>query len=127
MMKMRFLRCFSVFFAVIRDEFREEPANVQSSVGDIAILPCKPPRGDPEPRVRWKKNGELMPLMTAAGSSADGIDGRRISMLDDGSLQIRDLRREDEGYYVCTAQNTAGSRDSRPAQLSVYGRSLVTI
>jgi len=102
---------------VLRDEFREDPANVQSSAGDIAVLSCKPPRGDPEPRIRWKKNGDLLSI-----SSGDGTDlSRRISLLDDGSLQIRDLRREDEGQYICTAQNAAGSRDSKPAQLSVHG------
>jgi hypothetical protein len=35
---------------------------VQGIVGDSVILECEPPRGHPEPQIRWKKNGQSLEL-----------------------------------------------------------------
>jgi len=38
------------------------PQPVQGIVGDSVLLECEPPRGHPEPQVRWKKNGQALEL-----------------------------------------------------------------
>ena len=38
------------------------PQPVQGIVGDSVVLECEPPRGHPEPQVRWKKNGQALEL-----------------------------------------------------------------
>ena len=95
---------------VMRDEFREEPADVELAAGHTATLRCRPPRAEPDPRVAWKKDGvELAP------------DGDRIYVDRFGSLHVMDARRDDTGQYACVAENIAGQRQSAPAQLTVRG------
>jgi len=96
---------------VIRDEFREQPSDTDVATGDVATLHCKPPRGEPEPRVRWKKDGEPV---------AETLD-ERVLVLEDGRLQLRDTRPEDSGTYACVASNIGGLRESKPSKLAVVG------
>jgi len=106
------LVCVSVCLcdAVIRDEFREEPGDVELAAGHKATLRCRPPRAEPSPTVTWTKNG--VPLPT---------DGDRVFVDETGSLHVMDARRDDNGQYRCVAENVAGSRLSAPARLTVRG------
>lgn len=49
-----------VLFTALRDDFRASPQNTWMAQGDTAVLECEPPRGNPEPKVLWKKNGNLI-------------------------------------------------------------------
>jgi len=80
------------------------------NLGVDATLECKPPKGEPEPRVRWRKDGEPVKF------------GDRLVLLDSGSLRIRGAQREDGGQYVCVAFSVAGEKESFPAKLSVRGQ-----
>ncbi|XP_015186972.1 PREDICTED: Down syndrome cell adhesion molecule-like protein Dscam2 isoform X7 [Polistes dominula] len=59
-------------------------------------LPCQSV-GKPEPSVTWKQWGQMVK------------PSARISMIQDGSLQITDLHREDSGNYTCFVENRHGS------------------
>ncbi|XP_031846326.1 cell adhesion molecule Dscam2 isoform X2 [Nomia melanderi] len=62
----------------------------------VVTLPCQSV-GKPEPSVTWKQWGQIVK------SSA------RVSLLQNGSLQIMDLHREDSGNYTCYVENRHGS------------------
>jgi len=96
--------------AGIRDEFRTEPVDTDVVVGDTATLNCRAPRGEPEPRVRWLKDGSRVRT------------SERLTIDEQGALTVRDASRDDVGTYVCVASNVAGERQSEPAQLRIRGK-----
>lgn len=49
-----------LLYPALRDDFRASPQNTWAAEGDTAIFECEPPRGNPEPKVLWKKNGNLI-------------------------------------------------------------------
>ncbi|PVD27655.1 hypothetical protein C0Q70_12822 [Pomacea canaliculata] len=93
--------------AVLRDDFRENPEPVTVAAGDSAAFHCKPPRGEPEPKVLWRKSGTPV----AAGG--------RITATDEGDLLISSVQVTDAGDYTCLALNKGGERESVPATLTV--------
>ena len=98
-----------MILTVIGNDFREQPANTDVAVGTDAVLDCKPPKGEPEPRIRWRKDND--PIKPS----------ERFIVLDSGGLRIRDTRKEDGGLYVCIAYNIGGEKESLPARLSIRG------
>jgi len=101
----------SFFDAVLRDEFREEPRDVELAAGHDALLGCRPPRALPAARVSWTRGSR--PL--------DPADDDRVFVDEAGSLHVLDARRDDAGLYRCVAENVAGRRVSAPATLTVRG------
>ncbi|XP_054715413.1 roundabout homolog 2-like [Uloborus diversus] len=95
--------------AVLREDFRLSPKPVRAAMGESAILECVPPRGHPEPTVRWRKDSEVV-----------GVGGGRFRLVGPGNLVIGDVRQSDEGLYRCLAENLAGMRESPPAALTVH-------
>ena len=100
--------------AVLGSEFREEPRSVDVAVGTDVLLGCRAPRGEPEPRVRWQKDG---------GDPVRPDD--RVTVSETGTLRIHDARQGDSGSYVCVAYNIGGEKESAPARLTVRGNSYV--
>ncbi|XP_042897361.1 roundabout homolog 1 isoform X3 [Parasteatoda tepidariorum] len=95
--------------AVLREDFRVVPKAVAAAVGEIATLECTPPKGHPEPTVRWRKDGEV--INTGKG---------RIRIVPPGNLVISEVRQSDEGRYACVAENMAGIRESLPVHMAVH-------
>ena len=100
---------------VISSEFREQPRSAEVAVGTDVVLTCRPPRGEPEPRVRWQKDGDPV------------RPDDRVTVSDSGTLRIRDSNRDDSGVYVCVAYNIGGEKESSPARLTVRGSGLLTL
>ena len=102
-----------VVFEVIGSDFRDQPKNVDAAQGSDVVIDCRPPKGEPEPRVRWRKDNDPV-------KSAD-----RFTIAETGSLRIKDVHKEDGGTYVCIAYNIGGEKESAPARLAVRGLSFI--
>ncbi|XP_022369047.1 roundabout homolog 3 [Enhydra lutris kenyoni] len=100
----------SLEVAVLRDDFRQSPGNVEVAVGEPAVMECVPPRGHPEPSVSWKKDGARL-------KEEEG----RITIRG-GKLMMSHTLKSDAGLYVCVASNMAGERESGAAELVVLER-----
>lgn len=61
----------SFCFADLQQEFRTVPQSVQGIAGESVTLECEPPKGHPEPQIRWKKNGQSLELDLDLGVDSD--------------------------------------------------------
>lgn len=77
--------------------------------GETATFHCKPPKGEPEPKVLWRKNGTPVVL------------GGRISSTEEGDLTIASVQITDAGDYTCMTVNKGGEKESISASLTVLG------
>ena len=64
------------------------PLSILAGIGDTLTLNCSA-TGDPQPVISWRKQGGHLPV------------GR--SQQINGALVIRDITKNDIGYYICTA------------------------
>uniref|UniRef100_A0A146L1T0 Roundabout 2 n=1 Tax=Lygus hesperus TaxID=30085 RepID=A0A146L1T0_LYGHE len=71
------------------------PANQTLPLHSVTTLPCQA-SGDPKPRVKWLKNGSAI------------SPRNRVTIFDNGTLQIDDLESSDSGLYTCTAISESG-------------------
>lgn len=75
-------------------------------------------KGFPPPRVTWlrargRTSNDYQPLL-------DGSDGR-LTILPNGSLWTASAGPQDEGHYLCRANNGIGSGLSKVIYVSVHG------
>ena len=64
------------------------PVSILAGIGDTLTLNCSA-TGDPRPVISWRKHGGHLPF------------GRNQQI--NGALVIRDVTKNDTGYYICTA------------------------
>ena len=64
------------------------PLRILAGIGDTLTLNCSA-TGDPQPVISWRKQGGHLPV------------GRNQQI--NGALVIRNIKRNDAGYYICTA------------------------
>ncbi|KAM7412828.1 hypothetical protein PAMA_020286 [Pampus argenteus] len=121
---------------VLRDDFRQNPADVIVAAGEPAVLECQPPRGHPEPTISWKKDGiniddrdeRITPTLRVPAALALQIcplrmrNCRRHKEIRGGKLMITNARKSDAGKYVCVGTNMVGERESEIAELTVLER-----
>ncbi|XP_053098888.1 hemicentin-1 isoform X3 [Hemicordylus capensis] len=93
--------------------FTQEPSDESVDIGSNVTLACYV-QGYPEPKVKWRRlDGAPLFSRPFAVSS--------ISQLRTGALSIHKLWVNDEGTYICEAENQFGKIVSRPAILTVTG------
>lgn len=98
----------------LRREFETPPYSQQLQEGRQAELRCYPPRGQPEARVtHWLKNGVVI----------DSSKDSNFIQSSSGHLLIHQARLEDSANYTCVASNGVIERKSKPATVTVYGKS----
>ncbi|XP_041793924.1 V-set and immunoglobulin domain-containing protein 10 [Chelmon rostratus] len=75
---------------------------VTAAPGDVAVLPCYTVGTVTPNLTAWTKNGRE--LIRGGGSSPSPAPaGQRVTVLHDGSLNIREVIPGDEGSYLCNA------------------------
>ncbi|XP_050436214.1 roundabout homolog 2-like isoform X2 [Adelges cooleyi] len=82
-----------------------EPKDVTVHTGQTAEFECKV-GGDPKPNIYWEREGSKMPF-------------GRAQILDNKSLRIINVMPQDEGLYVCNAENDVGTEKAK-ASLTVH-------
>ena len=103
---------FSVFFSDMREDFRAVPVDTDAILNEDVVLECNPPKGHPEPVVKWKKDGDNLDLTSS----------KRIKIDERGNLVIYKAQKKDQGRYQCTAENVASTKTSKPMRLKVHGK-----
>uniref|UniRef100_A0A667Y345 Contactin 1b n=1 Tax=Myripristis murdjan TaxID=586833 RepID=A0A667Y345_9TELE len=91
--ELRVIACAPTF------EFNPVKKQLLGAKGGRVVIECKP-RAAPRPRFSWTKGKELL------------FNNSRISIMDDGTLEIRNATKYDEGVYTCFAQNDRGKANS---------------
>ncbi|XP_075224149.1 roundabout homolog 2-like isoform X2 [Lycorma delicatula] len=89
----------------VKPYFINEPSDVTVVTGQNVEFHCKV-EGDPPPKILWRRDDGKMPI-------------GRAHILDDKSLRIDNVTTDDEGLYICDAENDIGSISAR-ASLTVH-------
>ncbi|XP_022656487.1 Down syndrome cell adhesion molecule-like protein Dscam2 isoform X2 [Varroa jacobsoni] len=88
-----------------------EPLDRHAIVGEPIVFDCQA-SGHPLPVIRWKKQQK--------SDFAVIISNANIQILENGSLSIREVSREDAGPYMCQAVNGVGPGISKVINLDVH-------
>ena len=94
----------------MRDDFRAISVDTDAILNEDVVLECSPPRGHPEPVVKWKKDGDNLDLTSS----------KRIKIDERGNLVIYKAQKKDQGRYQCSAVNTASIKTTSPVRLRVH-------
>ena len=96
----------TTFLVVVRlPRFTHKPpAKIVTFTGKTMTLNCSA-EGDPQPVISWRREGGQLP--------------RDRTVMTDGSLTIKDLRKEDAGVYVCVATSAAVFHVETPAYVQI--------
>lgn len=97
------------FLSPVKPFFIAEPKDITAINSQVVQFECRV-GGDPEPHILWRRDDGKMPI-------------GRAEILNDKSLRIDQVATEDEGVYICHAENVVGSVSARAA-LVVHGELL---
>uniref|UniRef100_A0A8C1YGW5 DCC netrin 1 receptor n=1 Tax=Cyprinus carpio TaxID=7962 RepID=A0A8C1YGW5_CYPCA len=84
---------------LVPPQFLSYPSNTYAYESTDIEMECAV-TGNPQPTVRWVKNGEAV------------IPSDYFQIVEGGHLQILGLVRSDEGFYQCIAENEAGNNQA---------------
>ncbi|XP_058055241.1 roundabout homolog 2-like [Anopheles bellator] len=85
--------------------FSVRPQDQKATVNGVATFKCSA-TGNPAPSVFWTREGSQTLMFPNNSYGNMHVSGQ-------GSLQIRGVEREDDGYFVCSALSVAGSVTGR--------------
>ncbi|KAM6984802.1 contactin 1b [Aplochiton taeniatus] len=91
--ELRVIACAPTF------EFNPVKKQLLGAIDSRVVIECKP-RAAPRPSFTWTKGKELL------------FNNSRISILFDGSLELLNATKNDEGLYTCFAENDRGKANS---------------
>ncbi|XP_063911044.1 tyrosine-protein kinase-like otk [Zophobas morio] len=95
---------------VVAPKFSVQPKNpTEATEGQSVTIDCVV-EGDPKPTIHWDKNLKM-----------NDFDQSRFTVLENGTLFISEVHRDDENKYGCTAGNSAGL-NRQEVQLIVHSR-----
>lgn len=92
-----------------------EPTDKAFAQGSDAAVECKAD-GFPKPVVTWKRATGVSP-----GDYKDFKPNNPDIKVEDGTLMINNIQKNNEGYYLCEAVNGIGSGLSAVILISVQG------
>lgn len=76
-----------------------------------------------DPRIWWEKaESTISDSKPISNNFRTVISNSHIHTLENGSLTIREVSEEDEGEYMCQANNGVGSGLSKVVRLNVHGK-----
>ncbi|XP_023234043.1 Down syndrome cell adhesion molecule homolog [Centruroides sculpturatus] len=104
----------AVMVVRVPPKWSKEPNDKSVVMGQAVLFDCQA-QGFPEPVIRWKKSG--------GDSETDFqviISSQNIQILENGSLSIKESIKEDEGNYMCQANNDVGSGLGTIVKLNVH-------
>ncbi|XP_074526887.1 V-set and immunoglobulin domain-containing protein 10 [Halichoeres trimaculatus] len=87
------------FCATVSGDVPTETA-LKAEPGDVALLPCYSAGNVTPALTTWMKNGREV---VSGGASSPAGEQQRLSVLHDGSLNIRGVTPGDEGSYLCSS------------------------
>ena len=90
----------------LEDNFAPVERLVSVEEGAVAILPCTPPIGSPQPKLVWERDRQR-------------VSQTKNVRLEGGALVIERVEREDEGLYTCIASNSEGEVSDEEITLKV--------
>ncbi|KAG8201065.1 hypothetical protein JTE90_002739 [Oedothorax gibbosus] len=94
----------------------KKPTDLEVIVNQKVVFACQA-EGIPEPIHRWKyRSGEGAVLKTDFRSV---VSSSHMYVLENGSLVIRDVEKQDAGFYLCEASNGVGASLAEVVKLSV--------
>ena len=94
-----------VFLYLARPNFLVEPKDVRANVNGAARFDCES-TGNPRPNVFWTREGNQI-LMFPDNKY------NRFLVSSNGSLIITTVKKEDAGFYVCSALSVVGSSTAK--------------
>ncbi|GFX19863.1 titin [Trichonephila clavipes] len=101
-------------------EWLKGPLDKELMSGDTAVFPCSV-TGKPKPIITWNKFNEIDGKYHILASETGATQQDRIFVMKNGSLNIREVNKDDEGTYQCSASNEIGGSLTKSASLRVIG------
>ncbi|GAB1869556.1 Limbic system-associated membrane protein [Camponotus japonicus] len=83
--------------ATVNHDFQSYPTTVKTYENDTVLLPCYVEDQDAQTRMKWWREGTIL----AESGERNRPSPERITMYQNGSLQVLNVQREDSGQYVC--------------------------
>lgn len=100
-----------VSFSIVRTQIIQPPVDTTVLLGHTALLQCKVSSDETVPfNIDWFRGevGQMTPI----------LNGQRVGVQGDGSLEIQAVRASDVGTYSCMVTSPGGN-ETRAAHLSV--------